>query len=340
MALIWIEGLALLDPQRFEHRWAYRPRRPRSRRQPISKQVSSPARGETPGEITAQLNGYVPSSQRCVRATILVLDREAYAVLPDVSVSSVSPTCSNLSIAAGNVSAAPTSDTRAYVNFSADAGYPPELAHLHSIRDQYEADLVSLLVLNGPSSACGIGAGRPCGRAVTSRRIGQVSEFPGSAWWDFRFRHNGFSIAHIPAAINGHPFTHEVGHTLGAHHDVYTFNVDGTDPTADPFARDGSGLGAGVRSVMAYDRICVLVGVPCAPTAILESLHDVRQPTDGHRRSLFTLLATPRSGRQHAGHQPDGLDGRQLPLVSWSRSSLQKSVCGVEFARRSADQPT
>ena len=55
---------------------------------------------------------------------IFLLDREAYGVLADVSVSSAPPTCSNLSIAAGNASAAPTSDTRACVKSPACTAYP------------------------------------------------------------------------------------------------------------------------------------------------------------------------------------------------------------------------
>jgi len=61
-------------------------------------------------------------------------------------VSSAPPTCSNLSIAAGNKSAAPTSDTWIYVKSPAYAGYPPYLP-LPSFRkrDWARARLVELV---------------------------------------------------------------------------------------------------------------------------------------------------------------------------------------------------
>ena len=46
---------------------------------------------------------------------------------------------------------------------------------------------------------------------------------PGSATWNADFENKGFSVVHINAAIDFHTFKHEVGHNLGATHDVYTF---------------------------------------------------------------------------------------------------------------------
>jgi hypothetical protein len=135
----------------------------------------------------------------------------------------------------------------------------PALQQLHTLRDQHGADLVSLLVWNGGGAGettCGVDSGRACGRAVTTRRLAQPGDIPHSVIWNYEYRFNGFSVAHMPSAFRAFTFVHEVSHNLGAHHDAYSFNQDGYDPTADPFARGWVLFEANARTVMAYRRIC------------------------------------------------------------------------------------
>jgi hypothetical protein len=134
------------------------------------------------------------------------------------------------------------------------------LAPLHVLRDQYNADLVSLLVQNG-LGPCGKNAGTACGRATRLLRFPDPGELPGSATWNADFENKGFSVVHINAAIDFHTFKHEVGHNLGATHDVYTFAtvLPLSDPSADTFARGWVILDYKLRTVMSYNGLCDVV---------------------------------------------------------------------------------
>jgi Metallo-peptidase family M12 len=139
------------------------------------------------------------------------------------------------------------------------------LGGLHALRDQHGADLVSLLVLNGPDASCGRDDDRACGYAEVPRRFPLPGEQPGSPSWTAYYDPRGFAVMHAPAAFDAHTFKHEIAHNLGAHHDTLTFVQDGTAATADPFARGWIVSPYLVRTIMAYNRQCeTFLAADCA----------------------------------------------------------------------------
>jgi hypothetical protein len=159
------------------------------------------------------------------------------------------------------------------------------LQELHDLRDQTGADLVSLLVLNG--TTC-YGVPLACGYGFTQREHAGPGDAPGSASWEANFAAEGFSVVSIYAAFNAHTFTHEVSHNLGAHHDWYSFAIDGYAPTVDAFARGWILVGGGFRTLMAYNRLCELGGLGNAPDTsfcdLLPTLSNPLQSYLGERR--------------------------------------------------------
>ena len=144
-----------------------------------------------------------------------------------------------------------------------------DLGQLHTLRDQLRADLVSLLVLNAGDQpgddGCGKNAGgRACGYGFTQRDFPGPGDQPGTPAWEGKFANDGFSVAHVKAAVNAYTFHHEVSHNLGAHHDFYAFFKNMTDPTADRFARGWIAYGQKIRTVMAYNALCELAGTSCS----------------------------------------------------------------------------
>ena len=106
---------------------------------------------------------------------------------------------------------------------------------IHALRDLYAADLVSLWVEKG--DACGIG------------------------WWDAPSvaAAHGFSVVDRSCATGTYSFGHELGHNMGAHHDVYVKPAT----AGNPYGHGYVNLSAGWRTVMAYDDACVAAGKKC-----------------------------------------------------------------------------
>lgn len=132
-----------------------------------------------------------------------------------------------------------------------------------ALRDQYHADLVSLLVRNNT-------AGGRKGYAITPRPV-HLSEMPQAEPGepivfvpDPYYEEHGFSVVDIQAAVSAYTFPHEVGHNLGAHHDNPQFDQEimagKTKPTFHNFARGWILLDQRLRTIMSYDTFCKEVG--------------------------------------------------------------------------------
>jgi peptidyl-Asp metalloendopeptidase len=119
---------------------------------------------------------------------------------------------------------------------STNDGY---LDEVHSLRDTYGADLVSLWVEN--MDACGIGY-----------LMTNVST---------SFAPSGFSVVKRSCATGYYSFGHEMGHNMGAHHDRYVTNgEDGAYPYSHGYVNTQERW----RTVMAYGNQCTDNGYDCA----------------------------------------------------------------------------
>ena len=101
---------------------------------------------------------------------------------------------------------------------------------------------------------------------------------------------------HAPSALDRHTFKHEVGHNLGAHHDMLTFYQDGSTDTVDFFAKAWVMLaqpGHESRTVMAYRRLCKIMDVTCSMLPVfsnpLQSYFGMRRgdPEPGFPAALY-----------------------------------------------------
>jgi peptidyl-Asp metalloendopeptidase len=111
--------------------------------------------------------------------------------------------------------------------------------NVHTLRNTYKADLVSLFVANG---------GSYCGMAYVMTSVSTS------------FATNGFSVVDKDCATGYYSFGHEMGHNMGARHDRY---VDGTDGSPYKY-NHGHYYAAGKwRTVMAYNDGCSAAGTSC-----------------------------------------------------------------------------
>ena len=110
------------------------------------------------------------------------------------------------------------------------------------LRDVTRADLVSLIVNHSSPQFCGLGF---------------LLEANSTA-----FAPNGFSVVERICATSNLTFAHELGHNMGAHHDVY---VAHSEHTVFPYSHGWVDLvGVGFRTIMAYVDQCTVAGVsPC-----------------------------------------------------------------------------
>jgi hypothetical protein len=113
--------------------------------------------------------------------------------------------------------------------------------NIHALRNAYGADLVSFWVENG---------GGYCGIAWLMDSVSPS------------FSSNGFSVVARSCATGYYSFGHELGHNMGARHDVYV------DPDTTPYAyAHGYAYPAATspwRTVMAYNNACSDIGKNCA----------------------------------------------------------------------------
>ncbi|MGA7458173.1 MAG: zinc-dependent metalloprotease family protein [Methyloceanibacter sp.] len=109
------------------------------------------------------------------------------------------------------------------------------------MRDQYQADLVHLLVGYKEANPCGIGWMPP---------LDQIS--PDTKDW-------AYSVSERGCAINNYSFIHELGHNFGLNHDRY---VAGDVPATD-YNFGYIDMRKAVRTVMAYNDQCVANNIDC-----------------------------------------------------------------------------
>jgi peptidyl-Asp metalloendopeptidase len=115
--------------------------------------------------------------------------------------------------------------------------------NVHSLRNTYKADLVSLFVANG---------GSYCGIAYLMTSVSTS------------FASSGFSVVDKDCATGYYSFGHELGHNMGARHDRYVDNTDGSPYNYNHGHYYTPGKW---RTVMAYNNGCSAVGVSCTRIA-------------------------------------------------------------------------
>jgi hypothetical protein len=112
------------------------------------------------------------------------------------------------------------------------------LDEIHALRDTYGADLVSFWLEAG---------GGYCGLAWHMDSVG--------SW----FAPYGFSAVARSCASGNYSFSHELGHNMGARHDVFVDSGDTPYPYAHGFAYPPEGW----RTIMAYNTACIHQGTNC-----------------------------------------------------------------------------
>lgn len=127
------------------------------------------------------------------------------------------------------------------ISFSTDLDRIRGDATVAFLRNLTRADLVSLIVDNGDSAAfCGIGF------LMTTNSV-----FFASA---------AFSVVERQCATGNLTFPHELGHNMGAHHDVF---VAGTDSALAAYSHGFVDLIGKFRTIMAYPDQCSAAGLSC-----------------------------------------------------------------------------
>ncbi|MBM3549565.1 MAG: hypothetical protein FJX54_21720, partial [Alphaproteobacteria bacterium] len=85
------------------------------------------------------------------------------------------------------------------------------------------------------------------------------SEYCGLAWLYNRYPQYGFSVVTRNCATSNLTFPHELGHNMGAEHDRYVVS----DATSTTFNYGYVDTTARIRTVMAYNDLCVASGFNC-----------------------------------------------------------------------------
>jgi hypothetical protein len=118
-------------------------------------------------------------------------------------------------------------------NFSADLDALKRNATVSWMRDMTRADLVSLIVSNVDAAFCGVGY-----LMVTNSTA---------------FAPSGYSVVERTCASANLTFAHELGHNMGAHHDLF---VSAGDQTLFAYSHGHVDLVARFRTIMAYPDQC------------------------------------------------------------------------------------
>ncbi len=121
------------------------------------------------------------------------------------------------------------------------AGTGAGLEGVASLRNQYAADLVMMLIHPMAPSACGI--------AYVQNSVSAA------------FASAGFSVTDTACMSPGFTFAHELGHNMGAHHDWYVSTSQLPYPYAHGYVNPA--LGHRWRSIMAYNDRCSEQGFSC-----------------------------------------------------------------------------
>ena len=110
--------------------------------------------------------------------------------------------------------------------------------NIHTLRDQYGADAVSLWI-ESAGSTCGVA------RVMTTVSVG--------------FESNAFNVVNRSCATGYYSFAHELGHNMGLRHDTYM------DPGTTPYAYAHGYVDPtqGLRTVMGYNDACAAVSRNC-----------------------------------------------------------------------------
>jgi peptidyl-Asp metalloendopeptidase len=132
--------------------------------------------------------------------------------------------------------------------------------HVHELRDQLGADLVSLIYV-GDNSGCG--------------RVNNIGPMPGKTQAD---PDAAFSVVAFGCASDNLSFAHELGHNIGARHDYLADNTPG-------YNHGYVNLPAKWRSVMAYNTKCKKAGKYCARLPFFSNPYKVHKgdPTGIHK---------------------------------------------------------
>lgn len=109
---------------------------------------------------------------------------------------------------------------------------------VHALRDTYGADLVSLFTASGDW----------CGYAYILDPV------------DPSFEDRGFNVVKLSCAVGNHTFAHENGHNMGARHDRF---VDDTDGSPYDYNHGFVNVDDAWRTVMAYNDACEDAGTSC-----------------------------------------------------------------------------
>jgi hypothetical protein len=116
------------------------------------------------------------------------------------------------------------------------------LAGVGALRDQYAADLVTMLVRPGAPDSCG---------------IGYLMTSVGPAFASF-----AFSVTDAVCLSPNYTFAHELGHNMGAHHDWFVATSTLPYSYAHGYVNAGP-AGQRWRTIMAYNNLCTAQGFSC-----------------------------------------------------------------------------
>ena len=202
-------------------------------------------------------------------------------------------------------------------------GSDGHMDELHALRDQFGADLVSLI--EDDASGCGL----------AYRMTSASSSFASYA----------FSVVHYDCATGYYSFAHELGHNQGAHHDP-----DNAGSAIYPYAYGYQDPFRSFRTVMAYncDGGCQRVDHFSNPAILLNGQPTGADGLSDNARTLNNTAATVAAFREQVAQQPPSAPsaltataaGYSAIALEWSDTAsdesgfhLERSEDGAAFAQ-------